>query len=372
MEIGAAPWGKGPWENFDVNVEQNWGGYPNTYFTQHYETQESDEEMNYMHKGKAKGKGKFQGNCNYCGKYGHRLNECWAKDQDMKGKGKGQWQKGEQYKGGKGGWTSKGFGKGNQTGKGMYWFDGPQLGQQLQQQTGGWQTQEANQWVPKLFALHSGPPGLEIRNRYEALTEEEPDYDEIPLGTAAHFPPLSRETFTKKTKKSYRELNPLIREDDETGLPELNAVSDTNRWLSVCPTTGFSKIKSVLDSGATDSCAPDCMCPEVKSRPTEGSKRGQMYTAAGGKKIPNEGEKHIKMITGANETVQTNWQTVDITRPLSSVRQICMQGNRVLFGAQGGVIYNIETGKETPFGVEDNVYVLDLWMPPTQDFARQG
>jgi hypothetical protein len=27
---------------------------------------------------------------------------------------------------------------------------------------------------------------------------------------------------------------------------------------------------------------------------------------------------------------------VDITRPLSSVRQICLQGNRVLFGAHGG------------------------------------
>ena len=46
------------------------------------------------------------------------------------------------------------------------------------------------------------------------------------------------------------------------------------------------------------------------------------------------------MVTVTSEFVQTNWQTVDVTRPLSSVRQICMQG--VLFGAQGGVIYNIE------------------------------
>ena len=39
-------------------------------------------------KGGRGGKG-FQGNCNYCGKYGHRLNECWVKDQDMKAKGGG-------------------------------------------------------------------------------------------------------------------------------------------------------------------------------------------------------------------------------------------------------------------------------------------
>ena len=80
------------------------------------------------------------------------------------------------------------------------------------------------------------------------------------------------------------------------------------------------------------------------------------------------------MVTGSNKVVQTNWQTVDITRPLSSVRQICLQGNRVLFGAQGGVIYNIESGEETPFGIEDSVFVLDLWLPPkaTRAFLTAG
>ena len=59
-------------------------------------------EANKGGKGGKGGKGRkgFQGNCNYCGKYGHRLNECWVKDQDMKDKGGGPWtQKG----GGKGG-----------------------------------------------------------------------------------------------------------------------------------------------------------------------------------------------------------------------------------------------------------------------------
>ena len=70
-----------------------------------------------------------------------------------------------------------------------------------------------------------------------------------------------------------------------------------------------------------------------------------MYTATGGKKIANQGEKDITMVTGANEVVQTNRQTVDITRPLPVVRQICLQGNRVLFGAQGGVICGVLGGR---------------------------
>ena len=112
-------------------------------------------------------------------------------------------------------------------------------------------------------------------------------------------------------------------------------------------------------------CAPDCMCPEVKSRPSEGSRRGHMYTAAGGRKIANEGQKDITMVTESKNVVQTNWQTVDITRPLPSMRQICLQRNGVLFGAHGGVIYNIEGRQEPPFSIEDTQYVLDLWLPPS-------
>ena len=175
-----------------------------------------------------------------------------------------------------------------------------------------------------------------------------------------------------KDEDIIKDLCPLIRDGQPSEDAELHAVSDTSRWKSVCPTTGYVTIKSVLDSGATDSCAPDCMCPEVGSVPSEGSKRGQMYTAAGGKRIANEGEKNLQMVTSANEVVQTNWQTVEITRPLSSVRQICLQGNRVIFGANGGVIYNIATGNETQFGVEDNVYTLELRMPPAQGFAWRG
>ena len=59
-------------------------------------------------KGKGKGKSEesgkgrvsFDGNCNYCWKYGHRASECWAKaaskgDQSSKGKGKGKDFKGK-------------------------------------------------------------------------------------------------------------------------------------------------------------------------------------------------------------------------------------------------------------------------------------
>ena len=40
----------------------------------------------------------------------------------------------------------------------------------------------------------------------------------------------------------------------------------------------------------------------------------------------------------------------------------------------GGVIQNLETGDETHFGVEDNIYTMSLWIPPSREggFHRQG
>ena len=35
-----------------------------------------------------KGKGRFEGNCNFCGAYGHSLSECYKKNDQVKGKGK--------------------------------------------------------------------------------------------------------------------------------------------------------------------------------------------------------------------------------------------------------------------------------------------
>ena len=259
------------------------------------------------------------------------------------------------------------------------------------------------------------PPGLQVHNSYAELEDEEEEEEpgqEVPKMTCENFPevgwqqkgqapkpaytrmPRKGQSDRKALSKAYNlamkekkemeekesrkelkecscagcdgELQPLIRERDEEGGQELHRLEGTDRWMTKCDQTGFTRIRSVLDRGATDSCAPDAMCSEIRSRASEGSRRGQMYIAAGGRKLANEGEKEICMMTPDGEPVMTNWQTVDITRPLSSARQICMQGNRVVFGASGGVIQNLESGKETPFGIEDNVYVLDLWFTPSQ------
>jgi hypothetical protein len=116
------------------------------------------------------------------------------------------------------------------------------------------------------------------------------------------------------------------------------------------------------------------MEPDVKSQESAGSRRGVVYNAAtpGVKPLTNDGQKELMMMTSDGRMLGTCWQTVEVARPLLSVRQITMQGNRVVFGKIGGEIQNLITGQVVKFGMEGNVYVLDLWLQPKPGFTRRG
>ena len=162
--------------------------------------------------------------------------------------------------------------------------------------------------------------------------------------------------------------SPIMSLTAEVPEASINAVSGSS-WLRVDPVTGWRRVTSVMDSGASECCAPPELAPEVPVTESEGSRRGQKYTAAaaGGKALENLGEKNLDMFTDEGQGTNGTWQMVDVVRPLNSVRQICKQGNRVLFGLNGGVIQNIETGREIAFGVEGDVYTMDLWLPPVHE-----
>ena len=126
------------------------------------------------------------------------------------------------------------------------------------------------------------------RNWRAILIPSTRDYDEeIPMLSHDAFPSVSLDTAGEmkivpkgeKSRKRHRnkrkkrrehsqitpskmtiggqEIHPLIWVEDNDDLPGLFALSDSSRWMSVCPMTGFMKVKSVLDSGATDSYATD-------------------------------------------------------------------------------------------------------------------
>ena len=121
----------------------------------------------------------------------------------------------------------------------------------------------------------------------------------------------------------------------------------------------WMKIEAVMDSGAAESVAPADIAPWVPISESVGSKRGQTYMSACGEKLPNLGEKQMKVWTSEGKPAMATFQCADVTRPLCSVSKICDQGNRVVFDGQGGFIEN-KSGVRTSFNRENNVYVLEM------------
>ena len=53
----------------------------------------------------------------------------------------------------------------------------------------------------------------------------------------------------------------------------------------------WTRIRTVMDSGAAESVGPPSMAPEVPIRESPGSLAGRAYIAAGGERLPNMGQK---------------------------------------------------------------------------------
>ena len=90
--------------------------------------------------------------------------------------------------------------------------------------------------------------------------------------------------------------------------------------------------------------------------------------------MPNEGEKHLHIVTDDGSAAQIPWQVTGVRKPLMSVSKLCDRGNRVTFGRGGGVIYNVQTGQLTPFHRNGGVYTLGLWVKQNNNagFQRRG
>ena len=351
-------------------------------------------------KGGKGGKGRFDGNCHHCGAYGHRIADCWKKNEEVKGKGKGKSNDPFAAFGGKGGY-GKGFGgkgKGKdggkgygKYGKGVYGFENGSGYDTGYDETSGkaWTLSLVPSKLPKF------PPGLsktETTNVWKALESKDEEYEdksqreqdlksmESPdnlrkaIGNyskrsvkAARFPPI------KAQKMKTMSLNLFYKGETSTETKELYPVTSgkAGEWQF---------IKGVVDSGAAESVAHPSMCPQYPVLESPGSKAGQCYTSASSTEIPNLGEQTLPVVTVDGRSANVKYQSADVSRALNSVSEICdgggPDGQLVLFSKYGGQILNLQTGCRTPFEREEGIYTLGMWVRPqsgeASGFPRPG
>ena len=130
---------------------------------------------------------------------------------------------------------------------------------------------------------------------------------------------------------------------------------------------GWSRVKVIMDSGAAESVCPRTMAPQFTVHDSIASRAGVYYTSANGGKIMNLGEQHVPVCLSNGARTIATFQVADVSRPLMSVSKLCEMGNRVIFGANGGILLNLQSGEATPFVKDEGVYTFEMWIPPLSE-----
>ena len=129
------------------------------------------------------------------------------------------------------------------------------------------------------------------------------------------------------------------------------------------PYPGWSRVTSIMDSGACQSVAPISMAPGVPIEESESSRLGQHYTSATGHKSANLGQQTLRAQTNEGRDVKAIYQVAEnLTKSLTSVSESCDHGNWVIYTPKCGFILNLQTGGRTYFERRGSIYEIDLWV----------
>ena len=131
-----------------------------------------------------------------------------------------------------------------------------------------------------------------------------------------------------------------------------------------------TKLAITIDSGAAESVINENHAPMIKTRASEGSRRGIEYVNANGATMPNRGEKLMPVKAENGLECLLRMQITDVKRALLSVAKVCDSGHEVTFRKDGGCITHLESGKTFNFMRVDGVYRMEMDVMSDAGFTR--
>jgi hypothetical protein len=383
----------------------------------------SDGSLYYISpKGKGKGKGEggkgsptFDGNCLWCGRYGHRLRDCRAYTSHMqkggapmKGKGKGEQGKGDGFRGG----FSKGYGKGD-FGKGKSYGKG--WNNYNNNGKGGFANAFGNEYAPNPVPVHNQPQSMypqlmatpwqqgyvgslcqmniikravtNVKNKYQALAKDEEEDDEdywhefpkinetkptekdmkvkkvVSIFSYEHWssPPTCldylrfQEVVRKKVSQKERKMRIKKEKEEDNMLACLLAENEDHQGrLNQLDESEWEQVRFMVDSGASETVASTEKFKGIDL--VETTITGTEYSAAGsgGKAITNMGEKRLEVMDENGTMSFMKVQMCDGLNPkkfLASVSRMNQAGHRVVFD-------DVESGSY----IENKVTGVKTWL----------
>ena len=134
-----------------------------------------------------------------------------------------------------------------------------------------------------------------------------------------------------------------------TGVKNTCAVWKTNMTHRGRGGARRTTVRFAADSGAVDTVMKDEELKMHKKTESQKSKMGVKYKAAGGKEIPNKGQKTLVVETEDGKERKMAVQIADVRKPLASVAKICDQGNQ-------------RAGGKPQMQREGDLYYLYVWV----------
>ena len=154
-------------------------------------------------------------------------------------------------------------------------------------------------------------------------------------------------------------------ETPAAGLMPLAQQSTTDR-------NGWTKIRSVVDTGAFHLVLRTSDVANYPIRPSQMSQAGEVYTTASGHEVANEGQVQMPTVSSEGIVKEQGWQIAEVTKNLLSVMEEADRNQYAIFGKTGGILLDTDTGEMRHFAREPEGYVLEQWVPPSSVFTGRG
>ena len=97
----------------------------------------------------------------------------------------------------------------------------------------------------------------------------------------------------------------------------------------------WTRVDSIVDSGASDSTIPKGILPNVPLGEVKGFRE---FSMADGRILPNLGSKKVTMAFQCRKVLQGSFSVCDTTKPLLSIGKMVEHGHTVTMTPYGGYI----------------------------------
>ena len=150
--------------------------------------------------------------------------------------------------------------------------------------------------------------------------------------------------------------------DDDAGHDEIMLVTEAATKTEAATTTRWTKVSTIVDSGAVEHVLPEHWLPTIRMEESPGSRVGKKYLSATGQEIPNLGQKALYTKTREGQSRGICFQVAPVRKPLMSVAKMNEAGNDVNLRGNNPHIMNIKTKEITALRREGKTFILDLWV----------